>query len=166
MSTGRPPPGTIPTLTEVVAWPDSAEAAQEPATSPAAVPPPAAAVTAVVPEPASAPVPVPAAAVPTTAPVPAAAPAATRSATPTAADVQLTQRVLADLQRQVELMLEVRLREALAPILARASDALVRDARKELTAAISSRARSRASSAAGKTADPVGVEIGDDIGCR
>jgi hypothetical protein len=35
-----------------------------------------------------------------------------------------TQRVLADLQRQVELMLEVRLREALAPILARASDAL------------------------------------------
>ena len=47
-----------------------------------------------------------------------------------------TQRVLADLQRQVELMLEVRLREALAPILARATDALVRDARKELTAAM------------------------------
>ena len=33
-------------------------------------------------------------------------------------------------------MLEVRLREALAPILARATDALVRDARKELTAAM------------------------------
>jgi len=48
----------------------------------------------------------------------------------------MTQRVLADLQRQVELMLEVRLREALAPILARATDALVRDARKELTAAM------------------------------
>ena len=44
--------------------------------------------------------------------------------------------MLADLQRQVELMLEVRLREALAPILARATDALVRDARKELTAAM------------------------------
>ena len=57
-------------------------------------------------------------------------------ATPTAGEVQLTQRVLADLQRQVELMLEVRLREALAPILARATDALVRDARKELTAAM------------------------------
>ena len=55
---------------------------------------------------------------------------------PTAAEVQLTQRVLADLQRQVELMLEVRLREALAPILARATDTLVRDARKELTAAM------------------------------
>jgi hypothetical protein len=53
-----------------------------------------------------------------------------------AGDVQLTQRVLADLQRQVELMLEVRLREALAPILARATDALVRDAKKELTAAM------------------------------
>jgi hypothetical protein len=61
-------------------------------------------------------------------------PGKTSSATP--AEVQLTQRVLADLQRQVELMLEVRLREALAPILARATDALVRDARKELTAAM------------------------------
>ena len=64
------------------------------------------------------------------------APAAKAGATPTASEVQLTQRVLADLQRQVELMLEVRLREALAPILARATDALVRDARKELTAAM------------------------------
>ena len=64
------------------------------------------------------------------------APATKPGATPTASEVQLTQRVLADLQRQVELMLEVRLREALAPILARATDALVRDARKELTAAM------------------------------
>ena len=64
------------------------------------------------------------------------APAAKAGATPTASEVQLTQRVLADLQRQVELMLEVRLREALAPILARATDTLVRDARKELTAAM------------------------------
>jgi hypothetical protein len=58
------------------------------------------------------------------------------AAKPNPADVQLTQRVLADVQRQVELMLEVRLREALAPILARATDTLVRDARKELTAAM------------------------------
>jgi hypothetical protein len=68
------------------------------------------------------------------APAPATPPG--KPAAPAASDVQLTQRVLADLQRQVELMLEVRLREALAPILARASDALVRDARKELTAAM------------------------------
>jgi len=58
------------------------------------------------------------------------------SGKPTPNEVQLTQRVLADLQRQVELMLEVRLREALAPLLARATDTLVRDARKELTAAM------------------------------
>ena len=44
--------------------------------------------------------------------------------------------MLADLQRQLDLMLEVRLREALAPVLARAADALIRDARKELTAAL------------------------------
>jgi len=67
---------------------------------------------------------------------PAQTPASKAGATPPAGEVQLTQRVLADLQRQVELMLEVRLREALAPILARATDALVRDARKELTAAM------------------------------
>ncbi len=144
MSTGRPPPGTIPTLTEVVAWPDSA--AEEAAAS-APVPTPAL-------EPVASPAPVPAAvAAPAAVPTPAApftaavtpapalapsvsAPAPTKPAAPTATDVQLTQRVLADLQRQVELMLEVRLREALAPILARASDALVRDARKELTAAM------------------------------
>jgi hypothetical protein len=64
------------------------------------------------------------------------APAASRSGGSASGDVQSTQRVLADLQRQVELMLEVRLREALAPILARAADALVRDAKKELTAAM------------------------------
>jgi len=66
------------------------------------------------------------------------APSAARPPTgkPTPNEAQLTQRVLADLQRQIELMLEVRLREALAPLLARATDTLVRDARKELTAAM------------------------------
>lgn len=153
MSTGRPPPGTIPTLTEVVAWPDAAEATVEavPVQSAPVAPPipaPAPAPVAAAPEPVHAVAPVapvaPPAPVQATvpAPVPAtpaatqAPPAASRPATASPADVQLTQRVLADLQRQVELMLEVRLREALAPILARASDALVRDARKELTAAM------------------------------
>jgi len=153
VSTGRPPPGTIPTLTEVVAWPDAAEATVEavPVQSAPVAPPipaPAPAPVAAAPEPvhavapvapvappapvqATVPAPVPATPAATQAPLAAARPAA---ASP--ADVQLTQRVLADLQRQVELMLEVRLREALAPILARASDALVRDARKELTAAM------------------------------
>ena len=45
-------------------------------------------------------------------------------------------RVLADLQKQIDLMLEVRLREALAPVLARVADTLIRDARKELTSAM------------------------------
>jgi hypothetical protein len=143
MSTGRPPTGTIPTLTEVVSWPEppAAEAEEEVAPLPAPVAAPIAAA-------AAEPTQVPAAPAPTSvaAPAPSLAPASAAAATAAAtakvpaaathADVQLTQRVLADLQRQVELMLEVRLREALAPILARASDALVRDARKELTAAM------------------------------
>ena len=97
MSTGRPPPGSIPTLTEVVSWP-AAPAAEKAVVEP----------------------------VPTSAP---ALDAPVDEAT-------LTQRVLADIEKQVDLMLEVRLREALAPVLVRATDALVRDARKELTAAL------------------------------
>lgn len=129
MSTGRPPSGTIPTLTEVVAWPDPDAAVEEVAATQIA--PVAPALSPVVASPAPSPV----ATAPAISPVPVP-PDKTRPATAPAADVQLTQRVLADLQRQVELMLEVRLREALVPILARASDALVRDARKELTAAM------------------------------
>ena len=63
---------------------------------------------------------------------PPAAPAATAAAN----EAQVAHRVMVELQKQVDLMLEVRLREALAPILARAGDAIVRDARKELTTAL------------------------------
>jgi hypothetical protein len=49
---------------------------------------------------------------------------------------QLSQRVLADLQRQVDLMLEVRLREVLTPLLQRASDNLVRETRAELASTL------------------------------
>ena len=45
---------------------------------------------------------------------------------------ELIERVLADVSRQVELMLEYRLRETLTPVLAGAADALVREARNEL----------------------------------
>lgn len=51
-------------------------------------------------------------------------------------EAALTQSVLADLQRQVDLMLEYRLREAVAPALARASDALIRELRGELAEAL------------------------------
>lgn len=45
---------------------------------------------------------------------------------------QLIQQVLADVSRQVELMLEYRMRETLAPILARATDTMIRDTRNQL----------------------------------
>ena len=45
---------------------------------------------------------------------------------------QLTQRVLFDLQSQIDQLLEERLREALAPALARLTDAVVRDVRDQL----------------------------------
>ena len=47
-------------------------------------------------------------------------------------EAELVQQVLGDLKRQVVLMLEYRMRETLAPILARATDALIRDARSQL----------------------------------
>ena len=118
MSSGRPPPGSIPTLTEVVSWP----AVVPPVTAPAAVAPvEAAPVPMPMPEPAPTPIP--------PGPVPAPVVQAIN-------EVQLQQRVLADIQKQVDLMLDVRLREALAPALARATDALVRDARKELASTL------------------------------
>lgn len=46
---------------------------------------------------------------------------------------QLAQRVLNDVQRQIDGMLEFRLREALAPVLARHSEAIVRDLKDELS---------------------------------
>jgi hypothetical protein len=49
---------------------------------------------------------------------------------------QLVQRVLLQIQRQVDLMVEFRLREALAPVLARAAQAVVDEARGELSATL------------------------------
>ncbi len=45
----------------------------------------------------------------------------------------VVERVLLDLQRQVDLMLEQRMRETLAPALARLTDAMVREVRGELS---------------------------------
>jgi hypothetical protein len=56
--------------------------------------------------------------------------------TPRRAEEEIIQRILGELQRQVDLMLEYRLREALAPALARATDALIRDTRNELAATL------------------------------
>ena len=56
--------------------------------------------------------------------------------TPGISEEEVIQRVLHDLQRHTELMLEYRLREALTPALARLSDALIRDLRQELAATL------------------------------
>ena len=48
-------------------------------------------------------------------------------------ETQLAQRVLADVQRQIDGMLDFRLKEAMGPILAKHSEALVRDLREELS---------------------------------
>nr|WP_297351109.1 hypothetical protein [uncultured Caldimonas sp.] len=49
---------------------------------------------------------------------------------------QIIHRVLADLQRQIDLMLEYRLRETLSPALARMADQLIRDTRVELASTL------------------------------
>ena len=48
-------------------------------------------------------------------------------------ETQLAQRVLTDVQRQIDSMLDFRLKEAMGPILAKHSEALVRDLREELS---------------------------------
>jgi hypothetical protein len=63
---------------------------------------------------------------------PAPAPAPIAPTLPDVSEAQLAQRVLADVQKQIDGMLDFRLREAIAPILARHSEALVRDLRDEL----------------------------------
>ncbi|MGY4829285.1 hypothetical protein ACVNIS_11960 [Sphaerotilaceae bacterium SBD11-9] len=51
-------------------------------------------------------------------------------------EAMLTQRVLADLDRQLDLMFEQRLRETLAPVLARMTDTLVREMRNQLASSL------------------------------
>ena len=106
---GSIPPERVPTLTEVVAWPES--------TSKGAPLPD---------------LPVPAA--PGGAEPVAATP--TRSLPPGVSEEQLVERVLADLQRQVDLMLDYRMREVLTPILSRAVDGILRDTRQELASTL------------------------------
>jgi hypothetical protein len=59
-----------------------------------------------------------------------------RASWPPIQEEQIVQRVLSDLQRQIDLMLETRMRETLTPALTRATDALVRDLRHELASTL------------------------------
>ena len=113
MNSGRPtPPPRVPTLTEVVQMPEAAPAAGEVSPAPVAAP----------------------SGVPEPPPVP---PFLERRANwPGIQEDQIVQRVLGDLQRQIDLMLETRMRETLTPALNRAGDALVRDLRHELASTL------------------------------
>ena len=62
--------------------------------------------------------------------------AAPADAAPAIDEEQIVRRVLIDLQRHADLMFEYRLREALAPALAKLTDALIRDVRDELAATL------------------------------
>lgn len=48
------------------------------------------------------------------------------------AEAKMIERILAELQRQVDLMLEYRLREIMTPLLTRVADTVIREARGEL----------------------------------
>jgi hypothetical protein len=74
--------------------------------------------------------------VPTDEPVAQVAPLPPAVGLPPNVEEQLIERVLADLQRQVDLMLEYRLRETLAPILTRATESVVRDTRQQLASTL------------------------------
>lgn len=111
------PPQHVPTLTEVVDWPQRGAALASNAAPEVASP--AASPTASMP-----------AVLVTAAATPAEPPAILPN------EEQLVQRVLVGLQRQVDLMLEYRLREVLTPLLARATDSVIRDARSELASTL------------------------------
>ena len=104
------PPGRVPTLTEVVVLPDTP-----------AVP---------MPMPLEADVIVPAPYAATT------PPQQQPQQTLPIDEEEMIERVLADVQRQVDLMLEYRLREVLTTILTRATDSVIRDARSELASTL------------------------------
>ena len=107
MSTGPGgPPQGVPTLTEVVDWHDSAT----PSTAPTASADESAIAD------------------------PASMPAPGESRLPS--EAELIEQVLVQVQRQLDLMIEYRMREALTPLLARATDNLVRDARNELASTL------------------------------
>ena len=98
------PPERVPTLTEVVDWPQAGLA--------------------------------PAAAADEARPADAA-PVERRSAAPMRMpEEQMVQRVLAEVQRQIDLTLEYRLREVLTPLLTRVADNVIREARGELASTL------------------------------
>ena len=110
MNAAGSPPVQVPVLTDVVEWTAVAS------TVPLAATPPAQ---------------------PTAASgfAPALPPASAEPAALPSED-EMVARIVGELQRQVELMLDYRLRETLTPVLSRLADALVREARSELASTL------------------------------
>jgi len=124
------PPQSVPVLTEVVVMPKKASPEVVHNDYPPFSPDPAYAETAPAPLgdwPANPP-PQP--------PARAQADAAAFIAPPLIDEAMLTQRVLADLDKQLDLMFEHRLRETLSPVLARMTDTLVREMRNQVAASL------------------------------
>lgn len=107
MTTRPLPPVRVPTLTEVVSLPEAPASVAAPTAFARTEP----------------------------APLPPLEPDGAQSAREPNEE-ELVQRVLSDLQRQIDLMLEIKLREVLAPALTRATDALMREARTELASTL------------------------------
>lgn len=126
----RAAPMHVPILTEVI---EVVELVSAPPPQPLAPPSMAHVVTLSEPVPEQSEWPV----TPPAAEVPAFREAAMVPTQPLFDEAQIAQRVLADVQRQIDGMLEYRLREALVPILARVSETLVRDLRQELAKTMS-----------------------------
>jgi hypothetical protein len=101
------PPGRVPTLTEVVSWPQAHTFGEAQLPLPAVEAQPIEADVLGTPMPSL-----------------------------RLAEEQMIQGVLVEVQRQVELMLDYRLREVLTPLLNRATDSIVRDARTELASTL------------------------------
>jgi hypothetical protein len=143
------PPDSVPTLTEVIDWPRAASApgdapVEEPPLAPSPQPvrdpgdPLPSQDPSTEPEPANDPPAVPDDE-PAPPPVragetrPSAAGGASEPGTTVLNERQLKERILVDLQRQIDAVIEYRMREVLTPILTRATDSIVRDARTELS---------------------------------
>jgi hypothetical protein len=127
------PPQRVPVLTEVVVLPKAAPAPMVNDDFPPLRPmssDPAYAETA--PAPFGGREPYPQA--PTPVAPPMSAPVAASQAVPSIDEARVVQRVLADLDKQLDLMFEHRLREALTPVLTRMTDSLVREMRNQLAA--------------------------------
>lgn len=58
------------------------------------------------------------------------------AAPPALLEQELVERIWTDVQRQVELMFEYRMRETLSPILSRATDAVLRETRQQLASTL------------------------------